>query len=354
MSEEKTEQPSETRLRDARKKGQVAKSADVVALVILFFAFLFIYFFSPLYLKKITSFIKSVYFSGINYKENIVLYGFIKEAFNLWFFLSIPLLLVAMLGALTGNLFQFGLLFSTHPLKLEWKKIDPWQGLKKLFSKNRLVELFKQLLKFSIVFLVLYGAIKDALKPISLLFRLPLYLALYASLDILQGIILRTLLCFLVIAGFDFIWQRYSFFKSLRMSKYELKKEYKQQEGDPLIKQERRRLQHEALESLLNGGIGEASVVITNPSHIAVVLKFDEEKDEVPVLMAKGIGSLAQLIVEEAKSHFVPIMRNVPLARDLMWLEVNEEIPKNLYDSVAEILTFVHELQEKNNENQRS
>ncbi len=130
----------------------------------------------------------------------------------------------------------------------------------------------------------------------------------------------------------------------MRMTKHEVKREFKQQEGDPIFKQERRRLHHETLEAMSSSSVQEASVVITNPSHVAVAIKFDEEKDTVPIVIAKGVGKVAHMIIKEATTHAIPIMRNVPLARDLSWLEINEEIPKKLYDSVAEILTFVHEL----------
>jgi flagellar biosynthetic protein FlhB len=156
------------------------------------------------------------------------------------------------------------------------------------------------------------------------------------------------MLCFLVIALVDFFWQRWSFFKSMRMSKHEVKKEFIQQEGDPEIKLERRRIQQETLEALSSANVVDASVVITNPSHLAVALRYQESKDLAPRVIAKGVGKNAKAIIGEARRMTIPIMRNVPLARDLQWLEIDEEIPVRLYDSVAEVLTFINELNEKN------
>lgn len=342
--EEKTEQPSDFKLREARKKGQVAKSADVVALFGLFFTVAFLAFFSPFCLKKTMTFLVSLNRAGYGQTSSLLVQEAAREAFDLWFILSIPILLAAAVGALIGNLCQFGFLLSTHPIKPDLKKINPISGLKKIFSKDRLVELIKQIVKFSAVSIVIYLTVKDALFEMSLLFRLDLSSALGKVIDLISTIIVRVLLCFFAIAVFDFFWQRYSFTKSMRMSKYEVKKEYKQQEGDPHIKQERRRIQQETLESLSTSSVGDASVVITNPSHLAVAIKYDEENDQTPIVIAKGVGRLAKSIIEEARRKDVPIMRNVPLARDLQWLEINEEIPSRLYDSVAEVLTFISEL----------
>ncbi|HXW53538.1 MAG TPA: EscU/YscU/HrcU family type III secretion system export apparatus switch protein [Myxococcota bacterium] len=342
--EEKTEQPSEFKLREARKKGQVAKSADVVTLVTLASTSAFLTCFLPFCIHRWSDFLNKVNSLGINHIPDYLMHRTLKDAFNLWFLLSIPVLFVASAGAIIGNLGQFGFLLSGHPIEPDIKKLDPIAGLKKLFSKNRAIELVKQIYKFSAVLLVIYFIIRNHMSNVIMLIRVDLSTALLLASDLIAGIFTRVILCFLVIAAFDLYWQRYSFKKSMRMSKHEVKKEYKQQEGDPVFKQERRRLHHETIEAMSSSPIKDASVVITNPSHLAIALKFDEEHDAVPIVIAKGIGLHASVLVKEAKLHDVPIMRNVPLARDLSWLDINEEIPKNLYDSVAEILTFVHEL----------
>ena len=346
--EEKTEDPSEFRLREARKKGRVAKSADVAALASLFFASMIFAFCMARGIKELSLLflrLNSQAYGSLGYVGNAA-----REAMDLWFILSLPVLMAALLGAVIGNVSQFGFLLSGHPIKLDFKRINPVSGLKKLFSKDRLVDLFKQLIKFMAVFWVIYGAIKEFLPNIAMLFRVGLNHALSLIFSMVATVFIRVLLCFLAIAIFDWFWQRYSFSKSMRMTKYEVKKEYQQQEGDPQIKNERRRKQQETLETASNEGVQNASVVITNPSHLAVAIKYDEQNDDVPRVLAKGIGKKAKLLIDEAARESIPIIRNVPLVRDLQWLDINEEIPQNLYESVAEVLLFVQELNTKNSE----
>lgn len=340
--EEKTEQPSELRLKEARKKGQVAKSADVAALASLFFACCTAAIMVPLAAQRVSALLVK-----LSNPTQASVFAATSEAFDLWFLLSLPVLLAAMLGAVIGNVGQFGFLISSHPIKFDVNRINPVRGFKRLFSKDRLVELIKQLVKFSVVFLVIYGAIRESLRAIILLFRVEFYGSLSRISDVVYAVFVRVLLCFFAIAAFDWWWSRRSFLQSMRMSKYEVKKEYYQQEGDPHIKQERRRQHQETLEEA-GAGVEDASVVITNPSHLAVAIKFDESVDETPRVCAKGRGAGAKLLIERATRQSIPIIRNVPLARDLQWLELNEEIPHNLYDSVAEVLLFIQELNQKN------
>lgn len=343
-AEEKTEQPSAVKLKEARQKGQVLKSADVVALVSLFFSVVLLALILPFCVNKLKTFLSDINKLGLEHLSGALILETIGRAFDLWFLLSMPILLAAGAGAIIGNVSQFGFLFSTYPLMPKLKKLDPVAGAKKLFSKDRLIELIKQLCKFATVMMAIYFTVKASLWNIVLLARLDLSVGLATACDVIVGIVIKVLLCMLLIACFDYFWQRYSFLKSMRMSKYEVKREYKQQEGDPHIKQERRRLQQETLQALAPSSVENAAVVITNPSHVAVAIKFDENQDAVPVVTAKGIGELARRIITEAKRHEIPIVRNVPLARDLLWLDLEEEIPKSLYDSVAEVLTFIHEL----------
>lgn len=348
QGEEKTESPTDYKLRQARQKGQVAKSADVVTLVALSTTLLFLAWFLPIVGTKFVSYFKQLHIIG-RY-ENLSggrLVEKLNEGAELWFLLSLPALAAAGIGAIIGNVSQFGFLLSGHPIKPDLKKLNPLSGLKKMFSKDRLVELIKQLLKFTVIFWVLYETLSASLFQVSLIFRVELSAALGVMTEVVSTIVIRVLLCFLFISLFDFLWQRYSFLKSMRMSKYEVKKEYKQQEGDPHIKQERRRMHQELQEEAAVKDVGEAAVVITNPAHVAVAIKYDDGLDTVPTLIAKGTGRLAKDIIKEATRLKIPVIRNVPLARDLQWLSINEQIPQHLYDSVAEVLIFIHELNSK-------
>lgn len=342
--EEKTERPTEQRLKDARNKGQVAKSTDAVALSSLFFALLVLFLLMPLVLKRWSIFFASIHMKGYGHVSKEFIKGILHDAINLWIMLSLPIVAGSILGAGLGTVGQFGFLLTSHPIKPDIKRINPISGFKKMFSKDRLVELIKQILKFTAISSVILFSIRSLLPSIMLLFRVDFASSLLVMSDFLLSIFIKVLLCFLAIAILDIFWQRHSFIKSMRMSKYEVKKEYIQQEGDPHIKQERRRFAQEIQETAAKPNIEEAAVVITNPNHVAVAIRYCDENDEVPILVAKGVGRYAKYLIRDANDFMIPIVRNVPLARDLQWLDINEEIPDHLYDSVAEVLLFVHEL----------
>jgi flagellar biosynthetic protein FlhB len=345
-SEEKSEAPSDFKLRQARRKGQVAKSADVATLISLAFTLLFLSFTMRWIFAQLIQYFNNLY-NKIFSISKIALIPTLNESMRLWLKLSIPVLFLAALGAFMGIAGQIGFLFTTHPLKPELKKLDPIKGLKKIVSKDRLLELIKQIIKFSVIFLIIFYSIKSSLHELILLSRVELSVSLPFIAKVLSHVSIRVLLCFALIALFDLWWQRHAFFKSMRMSKYEVKKEYKQHEGDPHLKFERRRMHQELQEQAAARDIGEASVVITNPYHLAAAIRYKEDMDQAPSLIAKAYGPMAKELIAKAQRSLVPIIRNVALVRDLQFLELNEEIPEALYDSVAEVLIFIHELNKK-------
>ncbi len=344
--EEKTERASEFKLKEARKKGQVAKSADFVSLLSLSCVLFTLFVLGSFLFKRMSTIFHQMprLFST---HESTALVPVLKEMFDGYFFMSIPLLAAASVGAVIGNLSQFGFLFSTHPLKPDLQRINPIKGIKKLFSKDRFFELVKQLIKFILIFWIVIAAIKDIASSVSRLFRLSLIDALSCMGECIVIILSRVLLCFLMVSLIDWFWQRFSFAKSMRMSKYEVKKEYKQQEGDPHIKQERRRIHQELAESGGMNALENATLLVANPSHLAIALRYNEELDAVPLLIAKASGNDAKSLIAKAQKMHIPVIRNVVLARDLIWLDLNEEIPEHLYEAVAEVLTFVMELNQK-------
>lgn len=343
---EKTERASEFKLREARKKGQVAKSADFISLLSMGTALLAIAMLASFLFRHIRAFFDQwpLLFSK---REPQALVGALSKAFDTYFMITVPILAAAMLGAIIGNVAQFGFLFTSHPLKPDLKRLSPMKGLKKIFSKDRFFELIKQCIKFILVFWIIIAAIKELLGSISRLFRLPLADALSPMDEVVFTVFSRVLWCFFIVSLIDWFWQRFSFAKSMRMSKYEVKKEYKQQEGDPHIKQERRRLHQEVIESNSMNSLEHASVLITNPSHLAIAVRYNHSIDAVPTVMAKASGSDAKALIVKAQKIRLPVIRNVVLARDLIWLDINEEIPEHLYEAVAEVLTFVMELNQK-------
>lgn len=340
MSEEKTEKPSEFKLKQGRNKGQVAKTADISAWCSLSLAALALWLTTSIYLKEISSLLSA----SIHNPKNFTI--LLKESYDLWLLLSLPILLSGCLGSIIGNIIQIGWLFTTHPLKPDSKRINPFTGIKKLFSIDRIIDIIKQLSKLAIIFLVSYREIRSSLPHIRGLYEISLWHGYVFISHLIVNIFIKVLLCFLVIAAIDWLWSRYSFYKSMRMSKYEVKKEYHQQEGDPHLKHEQKKRHQEMLEAG-SANIQQAKVLITNPSHLAIAIKFDENIDDTPKVCARGINLMAKALIEEAKLYEIPILRNVPLARDLSWLKINEEIPVNLYHVIAEILIFINELEKK-------
>lgn len=345
QGEEKTEDPSELKLKQARQKGQVAKSADVSAFLSLSSALLAVIICLPWMTNKIFDFITNLYSNAFAHSYPIQFA--LSDGFDVWFMISIPILCAATLGGIIGNVGQFGFVLTAHPLKPDIKRISPLSGLKKIFSKERLFELIKQLIKFFVIGMVIFHTVKDSLYVLSVLFRVNINEGLKIVNNIVVLVFFRVLLCFLVIALIDWFWQKFSFTKSMKMSKYEVKKEYKQQEGDPQLKHERKRIHQEIIELTSVNNVQDASVVITNPSHVAVALKYKDGIDQVPMVIAKGSGKDAKHLIGTAHRASIPVLRNVRLARDLMWLEINEEIPEHLYEAVAEVLSFILELSKK-------
>lgn len=345
-NEEKTEPPSELKLSEARKKGQVAKSADLSAAVSLLAIVLFLLCYSSSGLERISSYLRHTYAMMGGSIDMDMVQGWAKKGLNLWLILSLPLCLAAALGAMFGNVGQIGFLLTSKPLNSDFKRIDPIKGLKKILGKDKWIELLKQILKFTLVLVIIFSSFKSSLYTISLLPRISLEIALIVMGQMVLSISIKIVTAFLAIGVLDYFWQRFSFRRSLKMSRSELKKEHKQQEGDPLLKAERKRRWHEALESTPIQ-VKNSTLVVVNPSHLAIALHYDEDCHQAPVVIAKGLGPLAKEIIREASHNQVPIIRNVALARDLWWLNINEEIPESLFNSVAEILTFIYELSHK-------
>lgn len=337
-TEEKTEQPTHYKLTQARKKGQVAKSQDVFAFLSLTFALFAIYFYE-FAIKKYFAFLTSILSTQISIDFAM------SKAIDLWFLSTLPVILCGMLGTLIAGFMQFGFLWAK--LKISIEKINPILGLKNLFSKKRLVELLKQIIVFVAILLIIIIFLKN---NYSLFFKL-IYNNNYIEnffIYIFFELIKLVLICFLFIAIFDFIWQRYQFFLSMRMSKYEVKKEYKQQEGDPHLKQERKRVFQELCEQASVESIQDSSVILINPTHFAVALKYNEQITT-PIVIAKGKGKTAQEIIKKAHAFNIKVVRNVSLARGLYLVDINQEIPEKYYEAVAEILIFITQVQKNEN-----
>ncbi|MBN2359017.1 MAG: type III secretion system export apparatus subunit SctU [Deltaproteobacteria bacterium] len=344
---EKTEEATPQRLQEARKKGQVSKSQDVLAALGFMISFVVLALTMEWTLGRIKEFIIASIYAGVSDGgiPAVINLGF--EALMFCFVTCMPVLGAAFIVGLAANYLQVGFLFTTHPIKPDIKKINPISGLKQMFSKKRLFELIKQIVKFTVVTYVCYRAVLDNIRDIVVSQRVPLESTIKLAGQIIWDLGLRVGVLFIVIAAADFLFQRWQFKKDMMMSKYDVKQEYKQSEGDPEMKSHRKALAEELIMHGSQENVRNADAVVTNPAHIAVAIKYDQEKGGAPKIVAKGMRKHADKIKEIARQFNVPVMRNVPLAQALNKLEIGEEIPEELYEAVAEVLNFVYELQQK-------
>lgn len=253
-----------------------------------------------------------------------------------------PLLGVAFALALATNYFQVGSIFTFEPLSPKLSNLNPIQGIKnKMFSSRAWIELGKSMLKASVVALICHRVIKADMDQLSLMVQRPVQESWRVTTQLLGSLCIRVGIVLLFFAALDVFLQRWLHMKQMRMSKEEVKREYKESEGDPYVKGRRKQIHEEILSHGVREGVRKATVVVVNPTHIAVALHYERGSEYAPQVTAKGEDRMAQQIRNLAREYGVPTTRNVPLARALNELEVGTEIPEELYNVVAEILNWV-------------
>jgi len=341
---EKTEKATPKKREDSRKKGQVAKSQDInVAIGLL--AVFFFFSVAGSYLKKIAisifeySFQESLMLNLTEENVQILFFELVQEVA----FLIGPIMLIALIAGVAANYFQIGFLFSTEAIQFKLDKLDPIKGFKRIFSMRSVIEFLKSILKIFIVggiaFLILWNRMDEIL--ILSQKTIGASLATLADLTIQMGLYSAGALLFLALL--DYMYQKYDFEKNMRMSKQDIKDEYKNSEGDPLIKSKIKQKQREMAMSRMMQEVPNADVIITNPTHYAVALKYDENKLDAPYVVAKGVDFVAQKIKFVAKENDVITIENRPLARALYsQAEIGDAIPEEFFKAVAEILAFVY------------
>ncbi len=346
--EEKTEEPTPKKLEDAKKEGNVPKSQDTSGVVTLLMAIGMMYLFLDDMMREMGKMIK-YYFSFIGQDMTLdTLQNFILFTIKELTLIILPVALPIAFAGLVGGWLQFGFVYTTKPLVPDLKKIDPIKGLKNLISLKKLVEGLKIILKVGSVFgvatYVAWGLIEEL--PTVTLFHLPEQLKWLAENILIIVLIMAALL--FVLAVIDLIFVRYNYFKQLRMSQKEVKDEHKNMEGDPQIKAKIRETQMKMARGRMLADVADADVVVTNPTHYAVALRYKEGADSAPKVLAKGADHLAFKIREVAIENQVQIVENPPLARELYRVtEVGESIPDELYQAVAEVLAYVYKINQK-------
>lgn len=347
-SQEKTEQPTPKRLREARKKGQVFKSRDLET-VMVFIAAVAALAFTKTYMAQQLQLYMEEAFRYVG-RENLGLgdmYELGKMGFLTMVRVTAPVIITAAVAAAVVGFLQVGPVFSMEPLKPQMKKLNAIENAKNMLKPKIFFELIKNILKIVIIFVIAYTVLKGMLEPFLLTVTAPVDGSARLGGMVVVRFLIRFLIIFLMVAVMDLYIQRKEYIKNLKMSKDEVKREYKEDEGDPLIKSHRRQLHMEMAMGDVRGKVKKADAVVTNPTHLAVAIQYDKAGMVAPQVVAKGQRLFAEFIKDIAKENDVPIIRNVPLAWALMELDLDEEIPEKLYVAVAEILTIVYRLKEE-------
>lgn len=341
-SGEKSEEPTPERLRKLRQDGNVPKSQDVpgaVSFLVLFVLIAALFSFMGTQAKELVQLSIAAAFSP--HEMGVVVPRLLYAGLRTLVLVSGPVLLVAVVIGVAMNVAQVGFLFTTKPITPDLNKVNPINGFKNLINAKKLVELLKTVLKFVLVAWLSWIALRDAMRDIALLVRTDVGTSMKVVGGIIWSFVIKIAGAFLIVAAADYFYQRRRYLKDNMMSKYDVKQEYKQSEGDPHQKAERKRVHQEILSSSGAAAVKKADVVIRNPDHIAIALSYDKEKGSAPTVVAKGSRVWAEKILEAARRYGVPVVRNVPLAHALDKLDVGDEIPEELYEAVAEVLNFI-------------
>lgn len=343
---EKTEKATPKKRQDARKKGQVAKSMELPSAMILFSVMLLLFGYGTIMRDKIESMFVVSFHDYINMEmtlDNIsIIFG--RLIFEGLLLLA-PIFGIAVVMAVVATFSQIGFLVTTETLKMQFNKLDPIKGLANMFKLRALVELLKSILKLTVIGLVVFFTIWNEKDQFIQMASWPVIhtFSYTARLILMLGVQIAVVL--LILALFDFLYQRYEMEKNLKMSKDEVKQEYKNTEGDPLIKGKIREKQRRMALQRMMQDVPKADVVITNPTHFAVAIRYDPKKAEAPVVIAKGMDYIALKIREVAEEHGIIRMENKPLARALYnQVEIGQAIPAELFQAVAEVLAYVYKL----------
>lgn len=345
QDQERTEEATSRRRDDAREKGQVARSTEIVSVGILVACLIYFYFGASGMLKNIMELMTSGFRTAgqVNLTPDSI-HSLFSDYILKGFIILFPIMLTVLVAAILGNVLQIGVMFSSESVTPKFSKIDPVKGFQRLFSIRSVMELIKSIFKICIISLVAYLVVKGELANVIPLMDQSVWGMMTYLGRVCFKIILTTTIVLVILAILDYIYQRWEHEKSLRMTKQEIKDEYKNTEGDPLIKSRIRRLQREAAQKRMMAAVPKADVIITNPTHLAVAIQYDHENMMAPKVVAKGANLIAEKIREIARENDIPIVEDKPLARVLYkMVEVDQFIPEDLYRAVAEVLAFVYE-----------
>ena len=345
---EKTEEPTDKKLRDAKQKGQGPKSTDIVAAAVLIISLLALMGAGGAIYQRLSSVVRLGLGEALQTKTNQAMAALATQMLLDALWAALPLVVLSVLAATVALFAQVGVVISFEGLTPKFDKLNPAEGVKKIFSVRALIEFVKSVFKAIALGWVLYVSVKGMVPLLVGSAYLPLASGALVAWKSMLDLLAVACLVFVVIAPIDFALQRFLFIRDQRMSKDDIKREHKEADGDPQMKGQRKAMAHEIANSPPQQKVPGASVVVTNPTHFAVALRYDPETTPVPVVVAKGADEAAALIREIAARHGVPIVGNPPLARALFKLPLEHPIPAALFDAVAVVLRWVAELERVN------
>ena len=344
--EEKTEEPTDKKIEDAKGKGNVPKSAEVVGAAILLFGSIYLIFFSSYTLNTIKNMMKYIFgFIGQEMTETTY-FTITYTVVNTLLVALSPLFILILLLVFVTNWSQFG--FVTTALKADFSKINPISGLKSIFGLKKAIEALKLFAKLMIIVLVMFLLFMMTGEAFLAMMDKEIVASIDAMIELIIYFLAAILFIIILFAIIDFFFTRHYYFKSLKMSKQEIKDEHKNMEGDPRVKSRIRSIQMKMAMQRMMSDVPDADVVITNPTHYSVAMKYDNKTDQAPKIVAKGIDFIALKIRDIAKENDIPIIENPALARSLHdQIEIEQSIPEEFYKAIAEIFSYVYELKSK-------
>jgi flagellar biosynthetic protein FlhB len=345
---EKTEEPSAKRRNDFRKKGQVAQSKEVQTAILFTIVLLLWIFYMPSFWSGLSDLLSALWrntesFGGTPSDVQHLSFFLVKEMTML----LLPLFILVMIVGFFSSIFQIGWLFTTKPLTPDFSKLDPIKGFGRMFSMKSLVDMVKSTIKVILIGWIAYATIYSHFEEALMLIdtSVPetiLFLGRTATL-----ILAKVCAILIFIAAIDFAYTRYEMEEKMKMTKQEVKEEFKEMEGDPYIKSQIRRIQQEMARKRMMAEVPEADVVITNPTHLSIAIKYDTATMDAPVIIAKGADHVAMKIREIARENEIPLIENPPVARLLHSVDLGAVIPEEMFKAVAEILAHVYSLKGK-------
>ncbi len=339
--ENKTEKATPYRRRKLKEEGNVAKSVEIASSLTVLISSLIIFFTGALIFKEVVSFLMAL--SGLRPMEFSTLSGLaVKESFVNVVKLLVPFFVVTILVVIGAHIAQFGFIFTLKPLQFKWERINPFEGIKRMFSLTTLFELSKNSLKALLLFGIALFVLKGSVELILGSAQMPLLEGVNFLINLLIKVVLILGVIAFFIALLDLAYKRWEYERKIRMSRQEVKEEFKQLEGHPEVKAKIKSRMREMARGRMMAEVPKASVVITNPTHIAIALRYDPDRDKAPVVVAKGKGTIAERIRQIAEENEVPVIRKPELARALYpAVDVGDEIPPEFYRAVAEVIAFV-------------